>query len=132
MIDSPGAKSERNAAAFEKYETSSVIDVEPTLTAEEIHPGDDSPVVDPLLPAAITVAMPMARRLSMIGFVGSSSHGAVYVSLLPRLMLTAAILRGTATAYTRSRPAMMSDENAARHGGVVRPHVTGSVTAANT
>jgi len=41
--------------------------VEPTLMADDTHAGVDIDVVDPLLPDATVVAIPMARRLSMIG-----------------------------------------------------------------
>ena len=52
MIDSPGARSDKNDEVFEKYETVSASEVEPTLTADEIHAGAVSDVVDPLLPLA--------------------------------------------------------------------------------
>jgi hypothetical protein len=69
-IDSPGARSERNGALFEKYESTSDFEVEPTLIADEMHAGDDRFDVDPLLPDATTVATPIDRRLSMMGLYG--------------------------------------------------------------
>ena len=35
--------------------------VDPTLIAVEMHPGDDSAVVEPSLPEAMTVAIPAVR-----------------------------------------------------------------------
>src|SRR5438132_9322179 len=76
----PGARSERNEALLENEETSSAVvprepsSVEPTLTALEIHPGEESALVKPSFPAAITVAMSADLRLSMIGFSGSTSQ----------------------------------------------------------
>ena len=66
-IESPGARSERNDATFEKEEIWSLRSVEPTLTTEEMQAGDEMLVFVPLLPDATTVATPMDRRLSMIG-----------------------------------------------------------------
>src|SRR5215471_18494133 len=73
-MSSPGASRDRKEAAFENQESSSALSVEPTLTADEMQPGDDSALVRPLLPAATIVAIPTERRLSMIGFSGSSSQ----------------------------------------------------------
>src|SRR5438876_1125519 len=89
-MDSPGANSDKNGATFENHETASVLVVEPTLIADEMQAGVDRPVADPELPAATTDAIPIARRLSIIGLYGSSSHGASKRSP-PRLMLTATI-----------------------------------------
>src|SRR6266849_1695654 len=63
VIDSPGANSDRNGATFEKYETASVLFVEPTLTADEMHAGVVRPNGDAELPAATTDAIPIALRL---------------------------------------------------------------------
>jgi len=82
--------------------------VAPTLTAVEMQPGALTALVALLLPAAIAEAMPAARRLSMIDFVGSVSHGDVYRPP-PRLRLVDERFRVVRTAYTRSRPAMMSE-----------------------
>jgi hypothetical protein len=89
----PGAKRERNEAEFENEDTASVFVVEPTLIALEIHPGSLIPWAA-LFPAAIIVAIPTARSVSMIAFVGplSASHAAVEeYTPVPRLMFTAAI-----------------------------------------
>ena len=47
VIDSPGAYSERNGATFEYQDTTSVLLVEPTLMAEEIHAGVEIDELDP-------------------------------------------------------------------------------------
>ena len=52
-------------APYVEMEVPSAVD--PTLTADEIQPGVAMDVVQPLLPDATTVAMPMARSESMIG-----------------------------------------------------------------
>src|SRR5258706_8640637 len=70
VIDSPGAKSDRNGAVFENQATSSCLVVAPTLTADEMQAGAARPNGQPSLPAATTVATPMARRLSIIGLYG--------------------------------------------------------------
>ena len=87
VIESPGAHSDMNVAAFENHATWSCLSVAPTLTADEMHAGAESPNGQPSLPAATTVATPIARRLSMIGLYGWSSHGASKMSA-PRLMFT--------------------------------------------
>ena len=51
--------------------------------------------------------------------------------LPPRLMFTATTLNAGAMAYTRSRPAMMSDVNAPMQGAVP-PQLTALVTSENT
>src|SRR5437016_12091537 len=90
VIDSPGAKRDIRDDTLENDETTSDFVVEPTLIAEDTHPGADMLFVLPPLPAAIAVAMPTERRLSMIAFVGSESHDVVYNVLPPRLRLAAA------------------------------------------
>src|SRR5215467_1026118 len=107
VMFSPGAKSESEGATSENQETTSVLSVEPTLTADDTHAGDANCEVDPSLPDATVVAMPRALRLSMIGLYGWSSHGGVN-SPPPRLMLTDAMLCVPAAAQTYSSPAMMS------------------------
>src|SRR5712692_2165206 len=67
VIDSPGAKSLRNVARFENHEMLSVLSVDPTLTTVEMQPGLVSSVGDPLLPAATTDTMPIARSASIAG-----------------------------------------------------------------
>lgn len=67
VIESPGAKSEKNDATLENADTVSSLFVEPTLTAEEIQAGDEIANGIPLLPEAMTVAMPIERKLSMMG-----------------------------------------------------------------
>src|SRR5262249_56462370 len=96
-IDSPGANSDMNGVTFENEHTTSAFVVEPTLTAEEIHAGDESAVGEPSLPDATTVAIPTERSVSMIAFSGSPSHGAVNEPP-PRLMVTHSILRAPSTA----------------------------------
>ena len=59
----------------------------PTLTALDTHAGALIWLGDPSLPDAMTVAMPAARKLSIKGLYGSSSHGPLK-SPPPRLMLT--------------------------------------------
>ena len=39
VIASPGASSDRNDATLEKYDTTSFLFVEPTLTADEMQAG---------------------------------------------------------------------------------------------
>ena len=89
--------------------------VAPTLTALEMHAGAFIRLVEASLPEAITVAMPTARRLSIIALWGSLSHG-LRNSWLPRLMLTAAMVCWVWSAYTRSSPAMTSESHASTHG----------------
>ena len=67
VIDSPGASSDRNDATLEKSDTTSSVFVEPTLTTDEMQPGEEIANGMPLLPAATTVATPIERRLSMMG-----------------------------------------------------------------
>src|SRR5512145_1561331 len=112
---SPGAKSVRNGATFENQETSSVGPVDPTLTAVGTQPGAAIEFEDPSFPDAAMVAMPAARRLSMIGLWMSVAQGAVNRSP-PRLRLAATKFRAVRRWYTRSRPLMMSDSQAPRHG----------------
>ena len=67
MMSAPGANRDRKGATFEKSATWSSLVVAPTLTAVDTHAGALSWPVAPSLPAATTVAMPAARRLSMNG-----------------------------------------------------------------
>src|SRR5262245_35064994 len=113
----PGASSDMNVAMSVKYETTSALSVDPTLTAVEIQPGLVSDVVDDELPAATTVAMPIDRKLSIAGLYGWLSQGAAYKPP-PRLMFTDAMLYCGATVYTRSSPATMSEVYAPRHGAM--------------
>src|SRR5439155_25476635 len=76
-IELPGANSDMNGATLENDEIASDFVVDPTLIADEMQPGASSVVDDPSLPAAMTVAMPTERRLSMLGFSGSLSQGAL-------------------------------------------------------
>src|SRR5437660_12344800 len=99
-MDSPGARSDMNDAMFENHDTTSDLSVEPTLTAVEMHPGLDSELVKPLFPAAMAVAIPIDRRLSIAGLYGWLSHGAENVEP-PRLMLTDAMWYCGATVETR-------------------------------
>jgi len=54
----------------ENEEIVAVFVVEPTLIAEEMHPGTAMPFAAESLPAAITVATPIARSVSIAGFKG--------------------------------------------------------------
>ena len=87
VIDSPGARSERNDAEFEKDETTSDLVVEPTLTAVEIQAGKLRPSMNPSFPEAMTVTMPTERRLSIITFpadwTAPVSHGEVNLPVPP-------------------------------------------------
>ena len=67
MIATPGANNDMNGATLLNQATTSLLSVAPTLTAEEMQPGVVSSEVDEPLPAAMTVAMPIERRLSMAG-----------------------------------------------------------------
>lgn len=89
---SPGAKKDRKLATLENTETRSLSVVELTLMALEMQAGYESAARDPPLPAAITVATPTDRRLSMAGFRLSPSQ-AVVLEPPPRLRLTAAIAK---------------------------------------
>src|SRR6516225_452358 len=115
LMFSPGASSDRKGAMSEKKDTSSVRLLDPTLTADEIHAGEVRADPEKLLPEATTLAIPSDRRLSILGFIGSLSQGAADKSP-PRLMFAAAIRRCDATVATRSRPDIMSDSYAERHG----------------
>ena len=87
----PGAKrSTMLGLLLENEETPSVLVDEPTVTAEEMQAGEPTEFSKPSLPLAITVAMPAARRRSMIGLVGSVSQKVLYWPP-PRLMFTAAM-----------------------------------------
>ena len=76
LMDSPGARSDKKDATFEKLDTTSFLVVEPTLIAVEMHPGALIELVESSFPDAITVAMPTERRLSMIALAGelAASH----------------------------------------------------------
>jgi hypothetical protein len=115
VIDDPGARTDTNDAMFEYDATASAFVVAPTLIADDIHPGALTEFVDPLLPAAMAVAILADLRLSMIDFVGSPSQGEVDRPP-PRLRFADARFRVPRTAYTRSRPAMMSEVQASTQG----------------
>ena len=102
-------------AMFEYDATTSALVVAPTLIADEMHPGALTEFVDPLLPAAMAVAILADRRLSMIDFVGSPSQGELERPP-PRLRFAEERFRVPRTAYTRSRPAMMSEVQASTQG----------------
>src|SRR5690625_8054552 len=61
----PGANTAVWSDRLEKLDTRSVLVVEDTAMALEMHAGAPMESVKPLLPAEITVAMPELRRLSM-------------------------------------------------------------------
>src|SRR5688572_15598922 len=119
VIDTPGASRFKNDAEFEKFATTSVLDVAPTLTAVEMQPGADMLFVNPSLPDEMTVAMPAARRLSMNALVD-----AFWASQLdceknwppPRLMFTAAIEKLVRRLKTCCRALLMLETNAVVHG----------------
>jgi hypothetical protein len=107
----PGANKSRKLALFEKLDTTSSrcpelpSPTEPTLIAVEMHAGAVNRVELPLFPELITVKMPAARKVSMIGFRASASQATDDRSP-PRLMLTAAMLNACRRAYTRSSAAI--------------------------
>lgn len=74
VMDEPGAHRDMKEAAFEYDATTSLLVVAPTLTTVEMQPGELNAFTELLFPAAATVAMPTARRLSTIGLRGSSSQ----------------------------------------------------------
>jgi hypothetical protein len=71
---SPGARRDKKEAEFENEDRVSDFVVEPTLTALDIQAGLLMEFVKPLLPEAITVAIPTDLRLSIIGFWDSVSQ----------------------------------------------------------
>src|SRR5688500_2977547 len=100
----PGASSESCAEEFENDDTASVVETaDPTLTALEMQAGWLIDVLEPLLPEAITVAMPAARRLS-IDVCSELPHAEVERPP-PRLMFTEAMVWDIRSEYTCSRPA---------------------------
>jgi hypothetical protein len=115
---------------FENHDTSSVLVVEPTLTADETHAGDEIADPEKPLPDATTVAIPTDLKLSMSGLYGSLSQCAPKRSP-PRLRLTEAILNCEESAYTRSKPAKTSEVKPATHGATP-PHDVGFVIRENT
>jgi len=70
----PGARRERKEAELENEEMVSESVVEPTLTALDMQAGALMEFVKPLLPEEITVGMPAAFRLSIIGLRVSESQ----------------------------------------------------------
>ena len=68
----------------------SASEVEPTLTADEVHAGALMEVFDPSFPLAATLAMPTERRLSMAGLYGCSSSQVDENRPSPTLRFTAA------------------------------------------
>src|SRR4051794_29345918 len=90
VIDDPGASSERKGAEFEKLDTVSALVVEPTLTAPGVHAGLPIDVLEPSLPAEITVAVPADRRLATAVWNAPDGHGALNRNA-PRLMFAAAM-----------------------------------------
>src|SRR5439155_23600879 len=105
VIHFPGARIRLGNSAgepmFEKSETWMAIgpnepsSTEPTLIDVEMHAGNEMALVSKLLPDAMTVATPAARRLLMAALTactlasGSLSH-LTLVNPPPRLMFTAA------------------------------------------
>jgi hypothetical protein len=70
----PGARRDKKDAELENEDRVSDFVVEPTLTALDIQPGLLMEFVKPLLPEAMTVAMPTDLRLSIIAFSGAVSQ----------------------------------------------------------
>ena len=91
-ISSPGASSDRKVSEFENEETTSVLCVEPTLIALEMHAGAPIPSESPSFPDATTVAIPNDRRLSIAALRADSivSHSDE-CGAPPRVMFTEAI-----------------------------------------
>jgi hypothetical protein len=90
LILPPGASRDKKSALFANEDTSFSFVMLPTLTALLMQAGMPMAFVTELLPLEITVAMPAARRLSMIGLRLSLSQGDVSAPA-PMLMLTEAI-----------------------------------------
>ena len=88
----PGARRCKKEAELENDDSVSDFVVEPTLTALDMQPGLLMESVKPLLPEAITVAIPTDLRLSIIALRESESQLRVNRPA-PRLKLTAAKLR---------------------------------------
>jgi hypothetical protein len=68
LMSEPGASRSIGTPLFENDDTLSVFVVEPTVTADEIHAGEPTPVVNDELPDAMTVAIPTDSKLSMAAF----------------------------------------------------------------
>ena len=83
--------------------------------ADEIQAGAEMEPQEPLFPLAMTVAIPTARRVSIIAFSGSLSQLELYTPP-PRLKLDEAIVKEPRRSYTRWRPFIMSDVQAKTHG----------------
>lgn len=103
----PGARRCKKEAELENDDSVSDFVVEPTLTALDIQPGLLMESVKPLLPEAITVAIPADLRLSIIALRESVSQ-LLKKRLPPMLMFTEEKLRVDLRAYTRSNPATIS------------------------
>jgi hypothetical protein len=80
------------ACELEVNETASSFVVLPTVMAVETQPGRATASLKRSLPAAMTVGMPLASRLSMSSFAGLRSQAAVKRPK-PKLRFTAAIGR---------------------------------------
>jgi hypothetical protein len=65
----PGASTSNQDAAFEKFDSTSLFVVLPTVMADEMQPGALVESDQPSFPDAMTVAMPTPRSLSTTGFV---------------------------------------------------------------
>jgi hypothetical protein len=101
----PGARRDKKEAELENEDRVSNFVVEPTLTALDIQPGLPMESVKPLLPEAITVAIPADLRLSIIALWGCVSQ-LLKKRPPPRLMFTEEKLWVDLRAYTRSSPAI--------------------------
>lgn len=111
FINSPGASRFRKDALFEKLETKSANPlpdpsvVDPTLIAVEIQAGEFILSVYPLLPEAITVAIPSERRLSIVDFIAVCVESQLEkYRPPPKLKFTAAMFSVLLNAWTRCRP----------------------------
>jgi hypothetical protein len=65
VMEPPGARKLMNEAALLKVETVLFFSVLPTANAEEMQPGELIELADPLLPAAMMVAMPAEPSASI-------------------------------------------------------------------
>src|SRR3954468_13237697 len=107
----PGASSDRYDAMFVKDGSVALEPlVAPTLIADEMHPGELIPTREPSLPAATTVAMPLAFSALIDAAIDAllASHGVVCGLPSPMLMFTALTLSATRLALTQSRPSTTS------------------------
>src|SRR4029079_5215022 len=118
----PGAKRSSSVPRLLKLATASESSVAPTVTAVEMQPGAPTAFVNPLLPAAIAVAMSLERRLSIGVLRLSPSQAEVFIPL-PRLMFAAAMSSEppwlSSNASARCRPRIWSEAYDRTHGAAL-------------